>query len=178
MEKTARLIIGFNCPRKCGYCLNQYEHIIGGAVEINELKELRDYPVVVITGGEPGIMEQRVLNAISILKMFNPEQLIYMYSAWYRNRWGRKLLDYLDGVHYTLHKGATEKDISDFQEFQMHAALLWPDKSYRLYIHDSIKHGITIYPHVWHRLEVKPWIADEDCALPPNEDLFVWTATN
>ena len=143
------------------------------AIEIDSLRSIDNYPVVCITGGEPGIMENKVLETIAELRANNPDVKIYMYSAWYKNRWGHRLLDHLDGVHYTLHKGTTSEDIRDFQEFQMHAACCWPGKSYRLYIHQSIREGLTIYPSVWHRLEVKPWVAEEDCDLPDTEDLFI-----
>ena len=75
--------------------LNQ---IMQNAIEIDSLRSIDNYPVVCITGGEPGIMENKVLETIAELRANNPDVKIYMYSAWYKNRWGHRLLDHLDGV--------------------------------------------------------------------------------
>jgi len=171
-NKTARLIITFKCPRKCEYCCNQYKSIMENAIEIDDLSQIVEYDSVCITGGEPSLDIMGTLGIIHKLRRNNPEQKIYMYSAWYRVHWGPALIPELDGVHYTLHKGATRQDIKDFHHFQARISF-YPDKSYRLYIHNSIDDRITIFPNLWSRLEIKPWVAEEDCELPNTEDLFI-----
>ena len=58
--KKARLIITFDCPRKCSYCCNTYKKIMEHARFTDGLEELTNYDEIMITGGEPSTPGRRV----------------------------------------------------------------------------------------------------------------------
>jgi hypothetical protein len=60
-----------------------------------------------------------------------------------------------------------------FLEFQKLIRENIDENTYRLYIDQRIAQVLIIQPDVWIRLEVKPWIPEGKCPLPPNETLFI-----
>lgn len=170
MQK-ARVIItpGLFCARNCSYCCNHFTNILAGAVNIDRLADIPHRDVLMITGGEP--MEHLGLtwNIIHYAKTLG-FKTVYLYTA----RWKDSLLrmiKYLDGIHYTLHAGSNIQDVVDFGAMQAMASK-YPDKSFRAYLHPDLKHAINIMPYVWQRVEVKPWLSEEECPLPEGETLY------
>jgi organic radical activating enzyme len=172
MINTARLIITKACPRRCSYCCNKYDHILSGARHITYLSQLQDFPEVCITGGEPGVFVERTLSIAKRLREQGHTK-IYVYSAWYRKPWLDQLAPYIDGVHFTVHENPTIEDIDALLMLQMDMSK-YKEKSYRLYIHQSVDRLVTIIPSLWKRIESKPWVGPEDCELPANEELFIY----
>lgn len=170
MSKVARLIVSFQCERACSYCCNNYSNIIDEAIKIDDLSELSDYDTVCITGGEPMEFLDKTVQVIEGLKEINPKVKIYLYTAKYT--WNmEKILKLVDGVHFTLHGGTTSIDIADFLHIQ-DLFKIYEDKSFRLFIHPKINRYINVIPSVWKRVEVKPWVGEEDCILPEDETLY------
>lgn len=97
MKKTARVIITLKCERACSYCCNKYEKIIKQCVHINNLKPLRGYKEVIITGGEPMLNPSRTLSIIRRIKRMNPKALIYLYTAKYDMKL-EDTIELVDGV--------------------------------------------------------------------------------
>ena len=68
-------------------------------------------------------------------------------------------------------------DINGFQKFQ--EAIKEGHGSYRLYIDPRVKHGVSIQPNLWKRVEVKPWLTESELiqiqpnGLPKGEDLIL-----
>ena len=175
-NKTARLITTFNCKRECSYCCNKYKHIIDQGVHISdltELKELKDYPVICITGGEPMLDPIWTQDIIKFLRKRNRDVIIYLYSAWYGNNWLPEIAPFIDGLRFTLHEKTKKKDLLDFYVLQEDIERFGEKKSYRLYIHYLLPVSVEIVPRLWNRVEVKPWIGEKDCELPKNETLFI-----
>jgi hypothetical protein len=166
--KIARLITTLRCFRDCGYCVNK-QPIIKQAIKIRDLKEIKDYEVVCITGGEPMLDVTHTLNVIKKLRKQNPNVIVYLYTA-LMNSGTYEVMKRVDGIHYTLHKGANMNDVMDFERFQW---LLpeFPGKSFRLYINDQVDKPMQIYPSYWTRIRSEPWI--ENCPLPKDEELFI-----
>jgi hypothetical protein len=92
-----------------------------------------------------------------------------MYSAIYTQDL-KKLLPWLDGVHYTIHEKDDARRIDSFL-FAQNAFSSFPEKSFRLFVHKNVAYKIPIIPVVWSRIEIKDWEAD--CKLPENEQLYV-----
>jgi hypothetical protein len=143
------------------------------------LDSVRGYDEVLITGGEPMLDPDRTAGIIHTLRENNPDAKIYLYTALYRPQiW--TLFHMVDGIQFSLHAEANCQDICDFIEFQTELRLRSLEgKSLRLYIDNRIKFGVKIYPLLWQRAEVKPWLTEAQLialqpgGLPPGERLFI-----
>ncbi|MCK5602044.1 radical SAM protein [Candidatus Pacearchaeota archaeon] len=169
---TARLLITRRCNRECDYCCNEYSSIMSGLKVIDNLKPLLGVEEVCITGGEPMIFPDRVIEVATILRHFGTKR-IYLYSADTQDRVKimHKVLQFIDGLHYTLHKGSSRRDIRMFHELQQEIRFM-EGKSFRLYVHESVDEEVTILPNIWSEIRVTGWTAEEDAALPSNETLY------
>ena len=168
--KIARVITTLACGRSCEYCCNKYETLTQLRKKIREISEVWDYDQILLTGGEPMLQPKRIIEICQKLRDSRYPGKIYMYSAkWTTELWD--VLEYLDGIHFTLHT-ASQDDVSDFMNFQ-NMIRCFPEKSFRCYISPSIAAPIRIYPNLWTRLEIKPWIPEGKCPLPSNEELFI-----
>lgn len=176
--KTARLIITFDCNKDCSYCCNKYTSLIKKAMPNTNLDSLVNYDAICITGGEPFLDLDRTLHIVeelAQLKTTNPNLKLYLYTAMFKPLIGiYRIIRLVDGVQYTLHAKSNELDIHHFKMFQTDIASQYPDKSCRLYIHPDVPYEVPIIPSLWKRLEVKPWIKEEDCCLPQNETLYTY----
>jgi pyruvate formate-lyase activating enzyme-like uncharacterized protein len=183
--KIARLITTMACNRSCDYCCNKYDSLIGKAIDITTLDPILDSDVVCLTGGEPMLYPDKLERIIYSLKggtmmMGQPNLKIYLYSASYWSPdFQKSLRDFIplvDGIHFTLHAKTTSQDIEGFTSLQAaieeHRKYGTGDKSFRAYIAPDIKNYIPVVPYLWSRLEIKPWIPEGKCPLPPNETLY------
>ena len=171
MNKKARVLITRECNRKCPNCCSEYNTVMKGMKEISSIDALKDYDQIMITGGEPMLLPEMVRIYSTGLKRNNPDCTIYLYTALYKSNL-YDIMDIIDGIHYTLHIHSTPTDIANFNSFQ-EMARLYPDKSIRAYIDPAVQLPVTIYPWIYKRLEVKPWILEGACPLPEGEDLFL-----
>ena len=179
--KQARLIITFECERQCPGCCNHYKSIMQHAKKA-ELKDLKDYEVVMLTGGEPMLDWKHTLEIAKTLKAQNPQVKVYLYTAHHRFPSVLKtILEVVDGIQYSIHENASYGDYLDFHDFQ-HVIQQYPNKSFRLYIDPKGNDKpLAICPNLWKRVEVKAWLTEEQLlalqpnGLPQNEDLFILT---
>jgi organic radical activating enzyme len=171
-KRTARVIITKACQRNCSYCCNEYDGIMASARTITSLDALKEYEEICITGGEPMLMPARTRTIIEQLLKLNPNVTIYLYTAKYDERIVT-ILPLIHGVHFTLHTGATKKDIVEFMEFQSVIGKHQEGKSFRLYVSPDITQPVMIRPSHWARVQVKPWIQEGALCLPENEDLLI-----
>jgi hypothetical protein len=169
MAGIARVITTFECGRACVYCCNKYETLISKAIEIHDIGQVSGYSQVLLTGGEPMLYPGKIIDYCKRLRECGFKGQIYMYSAKYTPQM-YEVLPYLDGIHFTLHT-ASWQDLNELSSLQVMMGAN-KDKSYRLYISPSITQAITIYPNLWKRVEVKPWIPEGQCPLPEGETLF------
>ena len=56
------------------------------------------------------------------------------------------------------------------QEFR---TALWPDKSWRLFVDNRVLLPLWLIPRIWTRVEIKAWLPEGQCPLPPQEDLLI-----
>jgi organic radical activating enzyme len=175
MIDTARLIITMDCKRNCPDCCNKTDPSVKLATTINNLATLKDYKIICITGGEPMLNKYKTLDIIQKLKVQNPNSLLYLYTAWCEEKTRKTLaiiLDFINGIHYTLHYPYTLDDMINFNRFQKLVKNEGYDtQTFRLYIDNRIDSMIVIQPDLWHRVEIKPWM--KECSLPSNEKLFI-----
>ncbi len=176
MSRTARLIITFECERGCTYCCNRYTRIMSQAKRIPDVSPLRGFDIVCITGGEPMLSPDKTLAVIRDIRRECNGAAVYLYTALLAEAMP-EVLDAVDGVHFTLHDGATEGDISDFHNLQ--DMLEGRDGSYRLYVNPSVRWPVAVKPHLWKRIEVKQWMSEQQLldmqpgGLPIDEEMFI-----
>lgn len=167
--KAARVLITKACQRSCSYCCNEQPGALDSATTITDLSALDGFEQVLITGGEPMLYPDRILSIVKEVRERNPGVVIFLYSALYVPDVTEKVIEAVDGFHFTLHHPCTADDVEGVQAIQA-LAHKHGDKSFRLYLNPDVTAAIRIYPYLWARVEVKPWMAE--CPLPEGEQLF------
>jgi len=173
MNSKARLIITFDCNRRCIGCCNTYVSLINQSKSIYSIDDLAKYETIIITGGEPNLYPANTYELILKIKQRYPIKKIYLYTAYYTPDM-QLYLSLIDGIHFTLHNNLSEKDIKEFYSFQRHMELYYKKLSLRLYIDNRITESISILPYLYSRVESKAWIPEGNCPLPEGEELLVW----
>ena len=168
--KSARVIMTLACERHCVYCSNYYQSIMQSAKEIDNIDEVSDFDEILLTGGEPMLFPEKLIKIIEQIRK-NSFAAIYLYSAKYTAKM-KEIIELVDGIHFTLHSDTSPMDVVDFHTFQSLLSM-YPRKSFRLYLNHDIHLPVTVYPYLWKRVEVKPWLTESECKLPENETLFI-----
>jgi len=152
------------------------------AKPLYDLRSLKDYDVLMLTGGEPMLYPDRIIKIARILRKVAPHAQIFLYTALHKNDHDlERVLSHVDGVQFSLHKEANEKDIEQFQAFQNVANKWKGSKSFRLYVDKAMPNAekVKIIPSVWKRFEIKPWSTEAELkaqqpgGLPAGEELFI-----
>ena len=171
MNKSARVIITFDCNRNCPYCCNNYDSILDQAMFQNDLNFIRQQNLdeIAITGGEPLLYPDYLIDLLNRIRDIDPDITIYLYSALYTDKL-MEIIKLIDGLHFTLHKGTNNKDIKGFLAVQ-NVARMYKDsnKTFRLFVHREVNKNIVIKPSLWHRVEVKGWLPEGECPLPEDQ---------
>ena len=176
----ARLLLFTACDRECSYCCNKSQKMLSELQEIDSVVGLHQYDEMIITGGEPLLDPDLVVAVSRILRHIHPTMKMYLYTARCDAQAVQRVLPHVDGIHFTIHANANFADLGRFHELQSRvlngrSGPAWPDHSFRLYIHQNNRHSVMVLPHLWHRLEIKPWVSEDDCRTPSEmgEDLFI-----
>lgn len=114
----ARVIVTKKCNRKCKGCCNERL----GLIDKVSFENLFKYEEICITGGEPMLMSERVVEMIHRLRLQGYTGKIWLYTASSRklkSYWACKMLiDAVDGITYTIHHGKMEtvkRDLTDLR---------------------------------------------------------------
>lgn len=182
--KKARILITRECNRNCAGCCNKYSHIMKNARFISNLGDLpMDLSSIMISGGEPMLFPHKTERIAAELKDRHPSSKLYLYSALYHPHLG-KIIPIIDGLHYTVHEGATERDVELLDKLQ---GLIqthrkdWEKKSFRLYVDDKVILPVRIVPNIWNQVNVSKWMTEQELldkqpnGLPEGESLFIYT---
>lgn len=169
-KRKARLIVTRACNRSCAGCCNGYigKGTIPEPRRVGGIEPLMDYEEVMITGGEPALVPMLSVAIAESLRRKGFRGRILMYSATFDRDFYEKISPFIDGIHFTLHAEATERDVFDFMAFQdwaFHSRSVTGVMSLRAYIDPRVKGEVVIRPGIFQRLEVKPWINEGEC--PP-----------
>ena len=158
--------------------------------EIDRLVIIRDkhedlfkYEEICITGGEPMLMSERVVEMIHRLRLQGYTGKIWLYTASSRklkSYWACKMLiDAVDGITYTIHHGKMEtvkRDLTDLRHLDTY--LKESDrsgKSDRLYIDSRVfnQDYVDSLSYGWAVVKSLKWSMD-DCPLPEGEELVYY----
>jgi len=178
--RKARVLVTQKCNRNCDGCCNK-SNILDSMKVIKSIDELLPYDEIMITGGEPTLVRDKVITLFEQLKerYYMGNRLIY--SATYDEDFYSKLIPIIDGLHFTLHYEATDKDVRDLRDL----SLFLKDylsrktnvsenyKSFRVNIDKRLYErydfsNIDFSP--WGSVRKMEWI--KDCPLPNQEELL------
>jgi len=160
--KKLRLILSFDCNRKCvGCCNNDWDKS-----KIPVCRDFSGYDQVLLTGGEP--LLKPLLTAITIKEIRKVSTAdIFIYTA--KTDDPLKLLGLLaisDGVTITLYE---QKDLPNFDYFNSFLDGKLTDKSLRLNVFKGINFDAKLFPR-WKIKSDIEWV--KDCPLPDGEVLM------
>jgi pyruvate-formate lyase-activating enzyme len=181
--KTARIIVTRDCPRKCSYCCSNDGNLAknhAGHVSVEAMLNFSadtNYDAFVITGGEPMLYRHKVVDFVGRLRNYNPYAKFYLHTAWWPCGGGGLVARAFDGVNYTIHAEADEKDMECFLE-ATDCLSGYPGKTNRLVVHPEIADAEDscfshIDRHVWPKIEIMNPLPPDNCPIPENEDLYV-----
>lgn len=181
MKKSARIIVTLVCNRNCTYCCNTGEGMLDLGKRITSLEGLDEFDEFNLTGGEPLMFPVATLAVIEKLKELYPNKPIHLYTAFFAsalNRFPPKeahdILSLVTGITYTLHSGADDNDLIQFDRVQSILSTFDNKlRSDRLALSPDIKDTFGITPSVWKEIRIKTWKAAADCTLPEHEQLFI-----
>ena len=142
---------------------------------ITDIKELKNYSEVMITGGEPMLIPEKVLEFTRQLnKMgFGYGRDLYLYTARYHH-YLEYILRNISGLHFTLHNEAKDDDV---YELKLMSRLIknHPLISSRLAI-DSRLYDRYDFSNIdltgWHVVRKLKW--QVECPLPAGEELLIY----
>lgn len=176
----ARVIVTLDCPRKCEGCVNES---LKDVKVIDSKDELLHYKEIIITGGEPMLIHEKVLNFVEELRNnLNYTGKIYLHSSLYDDEtmyrtYDRLLTRYLDGFNFTLHNEATDEDVSALKSLSESPTMMVNKGllSTRLSI-DNRLYDRYDFSNInllnWTVVRKLQWLSE--CPLPQGEELLIF----
>ncbi len=165
----ARVLITKLCNRACPGCCNKLPWFESTCRSVS-LDEIRGYDEIMLTGGEPLLEPEKLIEVAWAVLGQNLRAKLYLYTALWTDELPR-ITGLFDGIHFTLHADPVQRDLDGFQHVQRLAGAT-PRLSWRCFIDDRVPLDLlTIHPEVWDRFEHKPWL--EDCPLPEDDLLYL-----
>lgn len=157
--KKLRLLLFEDCNRNCIGCCNK-------DFDIKNLPVCTDYTLynkIMLTGGEPMLRPDVVLQAVSEIREQTNASII-LYTAWAKDpEILGCIVDQIDGLTLTLHG---PEDIADFKSFDNYYKERY--RPYRTFRLNVFKEAGEIQEHsFWQVKNGIEWI--ENCPLPDNE---------
>lgn len=162
-EMRLRLLITEECDRNCEGCCNNDWDLDGLPV----VKSFKAYEQVLITGGEPMLIPDLVIDIARQVRRENPETRIFVYTAnLQRVQDVLAVLREVDGITVTLHNQGDVPDLLRLDRLLLHNSIY----SLRL----NVFKGVVV-PELWAPWAIKDnieWI--ENCPLPEGEVFGRW----
>lgn len=163
--KKLRLLLFKDCNKHCEGCCNQYWDLDNLPV----CKSFKEYDEILLTGGEPMLKPELVINTIKKIRKENSTTKIYMYTAQvYKDVRIFNILHLLDGITITLHE---QSDAYKFLWFNsiLNNCFNLKNKSLRLNIFKNVDFP-TFNLKNWKIKDNMIW--DKNCPLPEYEVLM------
>jgi MoaA/NifB/PqqE/SkfB family radical SAM enzyme len=173
----ARVMVTKKCNRNCKGCCNEQEGFLD-IEKVSSVTDLLKYEEIIITGGEPMLIAEKVLHFVESLREEHCYSgKIYLYTALYNtylHRFYDNLFRYIDGLHFSIHAEAGDQEIIELKEF---SGLL--PKSGRLSLRliiDRRLYGRYDFSNIdfskWSVVRKLKW--QKVCRLPENEKLLIY----
>jgi hypothetical protein len=176
----ARVIVTTRCNRNCENCCNK-EEVFNNHKVITDVRDLLSYDEIMITGGEPMLIPGEVIHLlIELREHFKYQKPIYLYTAYYNHStlfgYYRQIFRYLDGLQYTVHNEATDREIIELRQMSDLVRLFGNgNSSLRLSI-DSRLYDRYDFSNIdfsgWSVVRKMKWMLN--CPLPKGEELIIY----
>jgi hypothetical protein len=168
-----RLILTETCNRSCERCCNKQFDI--GSLPTYQGPEAKDVNKLILTGGEPMLVPNKVREYTNWAKFVNPNILVYMYTAKVDDiRQSIDVLEHLDGITVTLHE---QSDVEPFMKFadEVSQQGLFENRSLRLNVFNEVNIDLFTFNLLsmagqWIIQNNIEWI--DDVPLPKGETLM------
>lgn len=171
-NRKLRLLVTTDCPNHCPMCCNNQFNFDN----LERVKDF-DYDEIIITGGEPLLFYDAVINLIDAIKISNsilyPEEKVpkfYIYTSITKVTPVLAVLPYVDGIVVTPHN---KSDVASFEYLNKVVKIFNEyhsnEISFRLNLFKNIKDMLPkdIDLSLWHVKDME-WI--KDCPVPKGED--------
>jgi len=149
-----RLLITKDCNRSCKGCCNKDWDLD----KLPICTDFRGYSEVILTGGEPMLYPDKIINLCKEIRKQNNTCKIYLYTADIKKFYDWYIDNIVDGVTVTLHE---QRDVVAFKEYSG----LYSHLNLRLNVFKGIK--LPEYTGEWIVQRDIVWI--KDCPLPKGE---------
>lgn len=167
MNKKLRLLITGRCPNNCELCCNKQ-------FDLNSLPivDRFDYEEIMITGGEPLLFLNEVIELVQSIKYIESIQgkefsKKYVYTADCSNNL-LNIIPYVNGVVVTPHNKKAVEYFIDINRWLLKRKKNYIDKSLRLNLFPNIKEMLKdVDLSMWQVKDIE-WV--KDCPVPEGED--------
>lgn len=165
-QNKLRLVMTLACPRQCAGCCNkQWDWSQVPTFDGDYSK----FDMVMFTGGEPMLIQDRIMEEVLKARKQNPDIRLVLYTAKLDDPVAiRDMMDVMDGLTVTLHD---PQDVPLFRELD---AYLSKNLKYILekYLRCNVfkEAGKIESSSLWHLKTDMEWIPD--CPLPVGETLM------
>lgn len=166
MNNKLRLIVWEDCNRCCEGCCNQDWNL--KALPI--CTDFSGYDEILLTGGEPMLYPDDLIEIIKQIKQQNQTAKIFIYTADVSDHeMMLSILEMVDGITLALHENT---DIKDFIKFDRWVSIvLFESKSMRLNVFNNVKEKFLQQNLMMHwKIKYMDWI--KNCPLPEGETLM------
>lgn len=168
-KTTARLIVTYRCNRSCPGCCNTHDN---GVREIDDIRELLKYDEIVITGGEPMLIKEKLFHLILQLRDMDYKGKIFMYTAfWNDGIYSNEILQSLDGITFTIHAEVNMRDAIMWKKLSESLRLV---KNSRLFIDervwDKFVNPDSRRIYLWDEVRKLEW--KDECKPAEHEELL------
>ena len=164
--KKLRLLYTPNCDRACPGCCNKDWELDKLPVFEIDFNSVRKFGEIIITGGEPMLYPIGVAYICNLIKSFNDDVKIYIYTArtkvW--NHYHEQLLKIVDGFTITIHDQKSADEFVETEKFLRKYSNNYKGKSMRLNVFDKCE---LPYPEGYIVKDSIVW--KKDCPLPTDE---------
>lgn len=177
--KIARIIVTEKCNRNCHLCCMKMPFTTSNKKYLN-LDTIKNYDQIIITGGEPLLLEDNLIQILRQITWKNFHTPMFLYTAIF-NTALIQCYNYFKGITYTMHQDSTDKDYLNFERFEWFSIKnrLPETKSIRLAVISGIK-NLIINPKAWSFIKVKQMMTKEELiqksptknGLPEGEELL------
>ena len=171
MNKTARVLVTYDCFQNCPGCVNKSVTPSG----IFDPSMSGQYDEIILTGGEPMFFPSRIRRFVQEIKSYNFSAKVILYSSYFDPKFTDELKDTLtmvNGYTFTVHNN--EFSVKRFLQLDCLVAdwlALFQPGTLRLNIDSRLKDYFDKYYTdnfcQWHQR--KYFDFDPDCKLPEHE---------
>ena len=158
-----RLLLFTRCNRRCAKCCNTQWDLS----KLPACWDYSGYDEVLLTGGEPMLNPELVVETVYKIRRVNPRAKVYLYTAKVDNIEDSLFVSAaLDGMTVTLHRPRDIEPFNSFNKDLRMESLVFGSRSLRLNVFKGVPLR-DVYTEGWTVKKNIQWI--DNCPLPDDE---------